>query len=158
MITLSNGWKLRKRQEECHNKLINSYKNGNKDFLIAANCRFGKTILDPSVGSGNLLIACLAAGADSDKVFGNEFDSAIISTCRYRLNRACDILNKPHIREWQIHQGNALLTDCLINFSPSYDSTILKELLAKRPGLQGNWLTHPEKYKTSSLVDLFGDI
>ncbi len=44
MIKLSNGWQLRLRQEECHNKLINSYKKGIKEFLIAANCRFGKTI------------------------------------------------------------------------------------------------------------------
>lgn len=44
MITLSNGWKLRERQEECHDKIIKSYKNGSKEFLIAANCRFGKTV------------------------------------------------------------------------------------------------------------------
>ena len=43
-IKLSNGWILRKRQEECHDKLIESYKKGHKEFLIAANCRFGKTI------------------------------------------------------------------------------------------------------------------
>ena len=34
----------------------------------------GKNILDPTVGSGNLLIACLIAGADSDRIFGNEYD------------------------------------------------------------------------------------
>ena len=44
MIMLQNGWTLRKRQEECHDKLIESYKKGYKEFLIAANCRFGKTI------------------------------------------------------------------------------------------------------------------
>ena len=44
MIKLQNGWTLRKRQEECHDKLIESYKKGYKEFLIAANCRFGKTI------------------------------------------------------------------------------------------------------------------
>ena len=44
MIKLHNGWALRKRQEECHDKLIESYKKGHKEFLIAANCRFGKTI------------------------------------------------------------------------------------------------------------------
>ena len=44
MIKLYNGWALRKRQEECHDKLIESYKKGHKEFLIAANCRFGKTI------------------------------------------------------------------------------------------------------------------
>jgi hypothetical protein len=44
MIKLFNGWTLRKRQEECHDKLIASYTKGHKEFLIAANCRFGKTI------------------------------------------------------------------------------------------------------------------
>lgn len=44
MIKLANNWNLRYRQEECHNKIIESYKKGNKEFLIAANCRFGKTI------------------------------------------------------------------------------------------------------------------
>lgn len=44
MIQLANGWTLRKRQEECHDKLIEAYNKGNKDFFIAAVCRFGKTI------------------------------------------------------------------------------------------------------------------
>ena len=44
MVLCSNGWTLRKRQEECHDKLIQSYKDGNKDFFIAAVCRFGKTL------------------------------------------------------------------------------------------------------------------
>jgi len=44
MVKLSNGWELRKRQEECHDKMIKAFKNGQKEFLLAANCRFGKTI------------------------------------------------------------------------------------------------------------------
>lgn len=44
MVELANGWKLRLRQEECHNRLKESYKKGEKEFLIAAVCRFGKTI------------------------------------------------------------------------------------------------------------------
>ena len=106
----------------------------------------GKNILDPTVGSGNLLIACLIAGADSDKIFGNEYDADIIPTCRKRINRACDILGKPHIKDWQIHQGNALIPDCLTEFSPEYDNTILKELLKRRNGLKGGWLANPERY------------
>lgn len=43
-VQLANGWTLRYRQEECHDKLIKSYQEGNKDFFIAAVCRFGKTI------------------------------------------------------------------------------------------------------------------
>ena len=106
----------------------------------------GKNILDPTVGSGNLLIACLIAGADSDKIFGNEYDADIIPTCRNRINKACDILGKPHIKDWQIRQGNALIPDCLTEFGPEYDNTILKELLKRRNGLKGGWLANPERY------------
>lgn len=79
-----------------------------------------KNILDPTCGSGNLLIACLIAGADSDKLFGNEYDSIAVDLCRKRLNRCCDILNKPHIKDYQIHQGNALGKWCLTGFSEEY--------------------------------------
>ena len=89
----------------------------------------GKNILDPTVGSGNLLIACLIAGADSDKIFGNEYDADIIPTCRNRINRACDILGKPHIQDWQIHQGNALQARCLIEFSKEYDNNYNPEYI-----------------------------
>ena len=79
-----------------------------------------KNILDPTCGSGNLLIACLIAGADSDKLFGNEYDSVAVGLYRKRLNRCCDILNKPHIKDYQIHQGNALGKWCLTDFSEEY--------------------------------------
>ena len=79
-----------------------------------------KNILDPTCGSGNLLIACLIAGADSDKLFGNEYDNVAMNLCRKRLNRCCDILNKPHIKDYQIHQGNALGKWCLTDFSEEY--------------------------------------
>lgn len=120
----------------------------------------GKNILDPTVGSGNLLIACLIAGADSDKVFGNEYDADIIPTCRNRINKACDILGKPHIQDWQIHRGNALIPDCLTEFGPEYDNTILKELLKRRNGLKGGWLANPEHYIAKGELyqpDLFED-
>ena len=120
----------------------------------------GKNILDPTVGSGNLLIACLIAGADSDKIFGNEYDADIIPTCRNRINKACDILGKPHIQDWQIHQGNALIADCLTEFGPEYDNTILKELLKRRNGLKGGWLANPERYVAKGELyqpDLFED-
>lgn len=81
----------------------------------------GKNILDPTVGSGNLLIACLIAGADSDKLFGNEYDSVAVELCRKRINRACDILGKPHIKDWQIHQGNALHKFALTYFDEDYE-------------------------------------
>ena len=106
----------------------------------------GKNILDPCCGSGNLLIAMLAAGADSDKLYGNDYDERAVKLCRNRINKACDILGKPHIQDWQIHQGNALIPDCLTEFSPEYDNTILKELLKRRNGLKGGWLANPEHY------------
>ena len=80
----------------------------------------GKTILDPTCGSGNLLIACLIAGADSDKVFGNEYDAVAVELCRKRLNRAAQILSVPQINYWQIHQGNALQKMCLTQFNEDY--------------------------------------
>ena len=103
-------------------------------------------VLDPTSGSGNLLAAALIAGADSQRVFGNEYDATMVKLCRERLNKVCDILGKPHIQDWQIHQGNALIPDCLTEFGPEYDNTILKELLKRRNGLKGGWLANPEHY------------
>lgn len=82
----------------------------------------GKNVLDPCCGSGNLLIAMLAAGADSDKLYGNDYDERAVKLCRKRINRVCDILGKPHIQDWQIHQGNALQARCLIEFGEEYDT------------------------------------
>ena len=74
----------------------------------------GKKILDPACGSGNLLAACLLAGADPDKVFGNDYDPIMVIECRKRLQR----LN-PKVRSWQIHHGDATDPECL-EFSPKY--------------------------------------
>lgn len=79
-----------------------------------------KNILDPACGSGNLLIACLVAGASSDKLYGNELDPIAVRLCLKRVNRACDILSKPRIKDWQIHQGDATDSYCLSNFSKDY--------------------------------------
>ena len=91
----------------------------------------GKNILDPTVGSGNLLIACLIAGADSDKVFGNDYDATMVKLCRERLNKVCDMLGKPHIQDWQIHQGNALHEFALTYFDKDYEELYFDNL--KRP-------------------------
>lgn len=80
----------------------------------------GRNILDPACGSGNLLIACLIAGADSDKIYGNEFDPVAVALCRRRVNRACKLLGKPYIRDWQIHEGDATEARCLSDFGPDY--------------------------------------
>ena len=86
-------------------------------------------ILDPTSGSGNLLAAALIAGADSDKVFGNEYDATMVKLCTERLNKVCDILGKPHIQDWQIHQGNALQARCLIEFGEEYDNNYNPEYI-----------------------------
>ena len=68
----------------------------------------GKYILDPTCGSGNLLIACLIAGADLDKLYGNEYDARVIPTCRKRILRAAEILglDVSKFNDWQIHRHN----------------------------------------------------
>lgn len=122
----------------------------------------GKNILDPTCGSGNLLIACLIAGADLDKLYGNEYDARVIPTCRKRILRAAEILGLDisKFNSWQIHQGNALIADCLTEFGPDYDNTVLKELLKRRNGLKGGWLANPERYVAKGELyqpDLFED-
>lgn len=89
----------------------------------------GKIIRDPTSGSGNLLAAALIAGADSDKVFGNEYDQRMVNACKERLNKVCDMLGKPRIQEWQIHQGNALQARCLIEFGEEYDTNYNPEYI-----------------------------
>ena len=86
-------------------------------------------VLDPTSGSGNLLAAALIAGADSDKIFGNDYDAAMVKLCKERLNKVCDILGKPHIQDWQIHQGNALQARCLIEFGEEYDTNYNPEYI-----------------------------
>ena len=86
-------------------------------------------VLDPTSGSGNLLAAALIAGADSDKIFGNEYDATMVKLCRERLNKVCDMLGKPYIQDWQIHQGNALQARCLIEFGEEYDTNYNPEYI-----------------------------
>ena len=91
----------------------------------------GKNILDPTCGSGNLLIACLIAGADLDKLYGNEYDARVIPTCRKRILRAAEILGLDisKFNSWQIHQGNALQARCLIEFGKEYDNNYNPEYI-----------------------------
>lgn len=121
--------------------------------MFKTNTFKNQTILDPCCGSGNLLIAMLIAGADIDKLYGNEYDEEVIPTCRNRIREAFKILNgryptKDEFRDWQIHRGNALIPDCLTEFGPDYDTTLLAELLKRRVGLHGGWMDNPEAYIT----------
>jgi type I restriction-modification system DNA methylase subunit len=80
----------------------------------------GKTILDPTCGSGNLLAACLLAGADPDKVYGNEYDKTMVSACKDRLASLCRKYGLKQVPEYNIHHGDALEPYCLTTFGPEY--------------------------------------
>ena len=97
--------------------------------LLETDSLSGREIIDPTSGSGNLLAAALIAGADSDKVFGNEYDRRMVNACKERLNKVCDLLGKPRIQDWQIHQGNALQARCLIEFGEEYDTNYNPEYI-----------------------------
>ena len=102
----------------------------------------GKIVRDPTSGSGNLLAAALIAGADSDKIFGNDYDAAMVKLCRERIRTIPDRLEeidkefanslKAELKEfndWQIHQGNALQARCLIEFGKEYDTNYNPEYI-----------------------------
>ena len=97
--------------------------------LLETDSLSGREIIDPTSGSGNLLAAALIAGADSDKVFGNEYDQRMVNACKERLNKDCDLLGKPHIQYWQSLQGNALQARCLIEFGEEYDTNYNPEYI-----------------------------
>ena len=96
-------------------------------------------ILDPTCGSGNLLIAMLIAGADSQRLYGNEYDAVAVKLCKKRLNRACDILHVPHIRDFQIHQGNALQKRCLTDFNTTYQQNYKPKYIDDLQYAQGRY-------------------
>ena len=109
-------------------------------------------ILDPTSGSGNLLAAALIAGADSDKVFGNDYDYTMVVLCRERLNKVCDMLGKPHIKDWQIHQGNALHKFALTYFDEDYEEMYFRGL--KRQA-DRNKILNNEKYDAYTMSEVF---
>lgn len=128
-------------------------------MLEALDCTYEEfldsDIIDPTSGSGNLLAAALIIGVDPHRVFGNEYDATMVEACRKRLKNI-----NPKVRDWQIHQGNALIEDCLTEFNKDYDKTILQELLTYRPTIKGTWLEYPEKYGIGKMeaVALFGGL
>ena len=60
-----------------------------------------KDILDPTVGAGGLLVACILCGADPNRIYGIELDLAILKVCRRRLL-------KYGVPPWHLKEGNAL--------------------------------------------------
>ena len=99
-------------------------------------------VLDPTSGSGNLLAAALIAGADSQRVFGNEYDATMVKLCRERIRTIPDRLEEidkefanrlrvklKKINDRQIHQGNALQARCLIEFGEEYDTNYNPEYI-----------------------------
>lgn len=90
-----------------------------------------KTILDPTCGSGNLIMAALIAGISVSRdypknVFGNELSLKPLELCRKRFTHYCEThgLKEYDKNFWKIHlhQGNALNSDCLLdkNFVEGY--------------------------------------
>ena len=98
----------------------------------------GKTILDPTCGSGNLLAACLIAGADADKVFGNDYDDTMVKICRERLKNLCEKLGKEGFEYYQIHRGNALQKRCITEFSYWYQTHYKEEYIDDLEYAQGD--------------------
>ena len=74
-----------------------------------------KTILDPTCGSGNLLAACIIAGANPKLIYGNELDVEALAICKKRLIPM-------GVPESNLHLGNALDEECLKkeSFDPNY--------------------------------------
>lgn len=93
--------------------LLDSYAEGDKTFA-------NKTILDPTSGTGNLLMACIIAGARPENVFGNDYDAVMVKVCKDRLNAYCEKYGLPLVPKNNIHRGNALQKLCLTEFTETY--------------------------------------
>ena len=118
-------------------------------------------ILDPTSGSGNLLSAAIIAGADPNKVFGNDYDARMVGACRERIKTIPDrleIVDKTfadELREklksfndWQIHKGDATDSFCLTYFGPDYKQKLEEHYLDSSPyafSLLGAELTDEQK-------------
>ena len=118
----------------------------------------GQVILDPCCGSGNLLIACLVAGADINNLYGNDYDADAVALCKERISEAYKELNGHYptdqeFKPWQIHQGNALHEFALTYFDEDYDEMYfdgLKQTAARNKKLNNehyNAYTGSEHFK-----------
>ena len=59
-----------------------------------------KIILDPTCGSGNLLVACLIAGATPKNLYGNDYDAKMVRLCRKRLIQVTEDKGLPRYTHW----------------------------------------------------------
>lgn len=82
----------------------------------------GKTILDPTIGAGGLIAACIIAGADPELCYGNEFDENILAGCKERL---CPM----GVPEVNLHLGDATIPECIMveNFDDKYEVKVNKK-------------------------------
>lgn len=80
-------------------------------------------IIDPCCGAGNLIAACLIAGADPKNVYGNEFEQQFVDIARKRLK-------KFNVSKYHIHQGDATNPLCLDidKFNSKYNYEDIKRL------------------------------
>ena len=99
-------------------------------------------ILDPTCGAGNLLVACILAGARIENCYGNEFDINILQILHNRIKKLRDDLYAKNPNDYRIissksggvisdeeisinfHIGDATKKECLVDFSKEYNDTI----------------------------------
>lgn len=106
----------------------------------------GKIIRDPCSGSGNLLAACIIAGADLDKVLGNDYDATMVKLCRERIRTVPDRIEQydktfadelrvklNDFNDWQIHRGDARDAFCLTEFGPDYKDKLISHYYEDKP-------------------------
>ena len=108
----------------------------------------GKIIRDPCSGSGNLLAACIIAGADLDKVLGNDYDATMAKLCRERIRTIPDRLEQydkafadelrvklNNFNDWQIHRGDARDAFFFFFFGPDYKQKLEQHYLDEQNSL-----------------------
>ena len=104
-------------------------------------------ILDPTCGAGNLLVACILAGARIENCCGNELDVGIAKICRKRIRNLRDKLYEENPNdyrvlssqtgkkvcddtlEYRIHVGDATKPECLMSFNKGYVREIQKKYI-----------------------------
>ena len=76
-------------------------------------------ILDPTCGSGSLLVACLIAGAKPEQIYGNELNPDFLKKCKERLRLYCNSHHLPPIPDWHFNNCNATKPEAYEFIDPS---------------------------------------